>query len=217
MEGRNSTNIYNGMVTNIDFDSTEWRVLVRKLYAFAAVHFNRLYKRETNERAKSIHDYVSEAIEKHLSGEDNYDPTKSPLEYHLKYNVIRRSIYNDLPPQAKRERIQASQESIVESNLVPVAAKPMEPSVAPMGLGTYDTELLFKEIGKRANGDHVVEQLALAIWVGGFELSNRAAICKEYDLTQADFDKGKKRFMTVLGHVFKSLNWKIEEYEHRQR
>lgn len=199
------------MVTNhIDFDSLEWEVLFRSLYAFAALHFNRLYKRETNERGKSIHDYVSEAIEKHISGEDNYDPAKSPLEYHLKYNLIKRSIYNDMPPDSKRERIQVKQESLVESNLFPVAVKRIESSVAPVGLGTYDTELIFKEIGKRASGDHVVEQIALAIWLGGFELRSRAEICKEYDLTLAEFDKGKKRFMTILGHVFKNLNWKIE-------
>jgi hypothetical protein len=207
------------MVTNhIDFDSSEWRVLVRNLYAYTTVHFKRLYKRETNERGKSIHDYVSEAIEKHINGEDKFDQNRSTLEYyskleyHLKKNIIRRSLYNDLLPHAKREYADEKKEDAIDINLIPIRSKPSEPSTAPMGLGTYDTELLFDEIGKRASGDHVVEQIALAIWLGGFELSSRSAICNEYNLEQTEFDKGKMRLMTILGHVFKNLNWEIEEY-----
>ncbi len=198
------------MVTNhIDFDSPEGKTLIRNLYAYASVHFKRLYRGEMNERGKGIHEYVADALEKHLLGQDNYDPARSPLEYHLMYNVIRQSIYNDLPPHAKRTRAGKNDEA-VDTNLVPISKKPTAPSVAPAGLGSHDVDLLFKKVGERSGGDHVVEQIVLAIWLGGFELSNRTAICKEYNLTQAEFDKGKKRFMTILGHAFKGLNWKIE-------
>ncbi len=205
--------------TQIDFDSPEWRVLIRNLYAYAAVLFRKHHKKETNDRGKSIHDYVSEAIEKHINGKDNFDKSRSNLnyysllEYHLKKNIIRRSISNDHLPHTKREYSQKKKELLTETNLIPVSPKPKASSTEPSGLGTYDTEILFDEISKRASGDHIVEQIILAIWLGGFELSNRLAICTEYNITQAEFDKGKKRFMTILNHVFKKLNWNIAEYD----
>jgi hypothetical protein len=208
--------------TQIDFDSPEWRVLIRNLYAYAAVQFRQYHKKETNERGKSIHDYVSEAIEKHINGKDKFDESRSSLDYysllehHLKKNIIRRLISNDLLPHTKRQYAQKKKEVVVETNLIPVPPKPKPRSTEPSGLGNYDTEILFDEISKRASGDHVVEQIILAIWLGGFELSNRLAICNEYNITQAEFDKGKRRFMTILGHVFKKLNWNIAEYDNRQ-
>lgn len=200
-----------------DFNSPEGKVLVRELHAFTAVHFSRLYRRDVNERGKSIADYVSEAIEKHLTGEDNYDPTRAKLGYHLKHNVIKRSIYNDLPPHVKKEYREDKQKSVTETNLMPGAFKMVEPAVAPQAMGSYDADVLFEEVGKRTEGDSVVQQIVEAIWFGGFELSSRAAICGEYSLSESDFDKGKKRFMTALGNAFKSLNWHTEQYDRRQK
>ena len=81
---------------DVNFESPEGKALLRSLNVYSYELFRRVYKQEVNERGKSFSDYVYDAIEKHLRGEDNYDPTRSTLDYHLKKNVIRQAIYNDI-------------------------------------------------------------------------------------------------------------------------
>lgn len=187
-----------------NFSAAQWRELTRNLHAFAVDWYRRYYRAEANERGKSPKDYVNDAIEKHIRGEDNYDPNRGALEKHLKYNVIRRAIYNDLPPGVKKDNKAARESSFQESNLLQQAARPIKPFVEPLGLG-LDQKLIFGEIEKEVSGDNVLEQIYLAVCHDTFELSDRKEICEECGLTPDEFDNGARRFKTVLKRVFTKL------------
>jgi len=169
--------------------------------------FKRLYKSEVNERGKSFMDYVHDTIERHIKKEDHYDPDKSPLEYHLKYHVLRRALYNDLPPHV-RKQYKSNREGVAsESNLMPKAVIAMEPltDAVILELDEFDQKVIFGRIEKEIDGDRTLESLYLAVCQDTFKLSDRSEICKEYDLTLPEFDNGKRRFITILKNVFREL------------
>lgn len=196
---------------DFDFDSDKGKQVLKNLYAFSFDLFKKMYRKEVNERGKSFRDYVHEAIERHLRGKDPHDPTRSPLEYHLKFHVIRRLLYNDLSPAAKREYLRAkNSDAEVEEMLqrISMPTLPGEPSVPEpsiLGLSDYDRELLFKEIEKQIDGDDVVERIYLAVAHEKFNLSDREEICQECRMSHKDFDNGRRRFLTILKRVFNQL------------
>ena len=196
----------------IDFNSPEARELIDNLHAFSWELFHRLYKTEVNERGKSFMDYVSDAIEKHLNEEDNYDPSKSPLEYHLKSHVIRQAMFNDLPPHAKK-KYKDLIGPLQESNLSPKPTKTQEPFVISLSeVVGYDESLILGEIQKEITGDDVVERIYLAVCEDSFELSDRAGICKEYDISYDQFKNGRRRLDTAIGRVLKKLRIDKKDY-----
>lgn len=185
---------------------------MHNLHAYAFGLFRKVYyKVGMNERSKSFKDYVKDAIERHIAGLDNFDPSKSPLEYHLKFNVIRQAIYNDRTPYEKK-KAEERKKPLEESNITPLPTRrPSEPSFKPSTsemTGRHDENLLFNEIEKAINGDDIMERIYLAVFKVGFEFSDRAEICKEYGLTASEFDNGKRRLMTASKSVVERL--KIE-------
>lgn len=193
----------------LDFSSPAGRELIRNLYAFSLALFQKLYKTEVNERGKSFKDYVHDAIEKHLLQQDHYDPAKSPLEYHLKYHLIRRAIYNDLPPGVKKLRKEANTGSAQDSHLIPQRQRTQE-EITLTEVG-YDQGLILSEVERQVNGDVVLESIYLAVCEDTFDFSDRQEICKAYGIAPDEFDKGIKRFRTVLKRVFQGL--KIKEID----
>lgn len=204
----------------VNFESAEGKALLRSLHVYAYELFRRVYKQEVNERGKSFSDYVFDAIEKHLRGEDNYDKARSTLDYHLKKNVIRQAIYNDLPPHVKNHRKLVSKQSLTESNIVPIPSAAREQSVSAVipELLAYDEKVIFQEIERVIGDDKVVGEIYLAITTGGFSLVDRAEICRELDMKLSDFDNGKRRLNTILKNVFRKFNLDIRlDYEYRKK
>jgi hypothetical protein len=191
----------------IDLNSAEAKQLIMNLYSFAYELFNKLYKTEINQRGKSVSDYVSDAIEKHLNGTDNYDPERSPLEYHLKKNVIRQAIYNDLPPQRKKQLVNAREDEVLGGHVIHHQNKVSEPSVETYipGLIEFDNEVITRQFEKHISGDDVLENIFLAVFYDDFDLSERSEICDKYKISPSDFDNGRRRFMTVAKKIFKNL------------
>lgn len=197
-----------------DLDTTQQKELYTSLYSYAKGLFRFLYKTEVNERGKSFCDYVHDAIEMHQKGEDNYDPQKASLDYHLKRHIIKRAMYNDFPARLKKLRSLQHQEQS-ESNLTPVPHRIAESyyELQVEWLGDNHMEMLYQNIEQQIEGDEVVETIYLAVRSDGFRLSDRAEICKEYQLTDSQFDNGRRRFLTVLKGAFKRFNIKFDDYE----
>lgn len=193
----------------VDFNTPVGKLLLRNLYSYSRGLFNKLYKGEVNEKGKSYKDYVYQAVDMHLRGEDKYDPNGAPLEYHLKFHVIKRELYNDLPAHVKREyreRIKIVDPDKLEMiHIIPEPAKEKEPVEDTLDFTEHDQKLIFSEIEKEINGDEIVERIYLAVAHDKFNLSDRAEISKECDITHSDFDNGKRRFITILKRVFKKL------------
>lgn len=192
----------------VDFNTPEGKQLLKNLYAYSLGLFNKLYKLEINERGKSYKDYVHQAVELHLREEDNYDPNLAPLEYHLKFHVIKRELYNDLPAHVKKiykEIKNLDPEKLEMVHISPEPAEKREPIEDILYFTDHDQKILFAEIEKEINGDDVVERIYLAVAHDSFNLSDRSEICKACDIAPSDFDNGKRRFVTILKRVFKKL------------
>ena len=179
------------------------------LYAYSRGLYKKLYKGEVNEKGKSYKDYVYQAIDLHLRKKDNYDPDKAPLEYHLKFHVIKRELYNDLPAHVKKEYRESikkvDQDKLEMMHIIPEPAEEIEPTEAIVDFTDHDRNLIFTEIEKEINGDDVVERIYLAVAHDKFNLSDRSEICEECDITPSDFDNARRRFVTILKRVFKKL------------
>lgn len=197
-----------------DLNATQQNDLYTSLYSYARALFRFLYKTEVNEKGKSFSDYVHDAIETHLKGNDNYNPEKASLDFHLKRHIIKRAIYNDLPARLKRQRSLQYQEPS-ESNLTPMPQRKRESysELQIEWLGENHIEMLYRNVENLVEGDEVVETIYLAVCSDGFRLSDRAEICMEYQLTDSQFDNGRRRFLTVLKGAFKRFNVKFDDYE----
>ena len=202
-------------MAEIDFGKEENRRLLKRLYAYSRGVFNKLYKDDPNWKGKSFEDYVNDAVLKHLDDKDSYDAKKGPLEYHLKYHLIKQALTNDLPPAVKKayaqyrklndeEKSMSQQRTITE----PAQIDPDDLATVSIALNNIESAELLKEIESEINGDAVVEQIYLAVVYDKYEFSERAEICKDFDISLDDFDNGKRRLMTVLKRVFKKLDIK---------
>lgn len=192
----------------VDFNTPVGKQLLQNLFAYSRGLYRKLYRGEVNEKGKSFKDYVYQAIDLHLRGKDNYDPEKAPLEYHLKFHVIKRELHNDLPAHVKkeyREGINVDPDELEMVHIIPEPAEEKEPVGDEINFTEYDRKLIFTEIEKEVNGDDVVERIYLAVAHDKFNLSDRSEICEEFDITPSDFDNGKRRFVTILKRVFKKL------------
>jgi hypothetical protein len=193
----------------VDFNTLVGKQLLKNLSAYSRGLFNKLYKGEVNGMGKSYKDYVYQALEMHLRGKDNFDPDKAPLEYHLKFHVIKRELYNDLPAHVKKdyqERIKnVDPEKLEMMHIIPEQTEEKEPVEDILNFTEHDQRLIFTEIEKEINDDDVVEKIYLAVAHDKFTLSDRAEICGEFDISLSHFDNGKRRFVTILKRVFKRL------------
>jgi hypothetical protein len=201
------------MENSIDFNSPEALELIHNLHAFSWELFHRLFKTEVNEGGKSFTDYVHDALEKHLTGKDNFNPEKSPLEYHLKYHIIRQAMYNDLPTHVKKIR-KDLRAPLQESNLSNKPVKIPEPSSTPLisAVVGYDEPLILGEIEKTIKGDDIVERIYLAVCEDSFELSDRREICQKYAISENQFDNGRRRLRTAVENVLKNLGENKKDY-----
>lgn len=191
----------------IDFNSAEGIKLMRNLYAFSWGIFRRRFQTDVNSKGKSFKDYVHDAIEKHLRQEDRFDPDKSPIEFHLKFNVILGAISNDFKHHVKTRFVESREKMDSGSNFTRGRLEELEPTldnVTP-DLIDYDRKLIFDTIEKRISGDDQVERIYLAVCHGNFEFSDRSEICEEFDLTLDQFNNAKRRLLTVVRHVIREL------------
>lgn len=193
-----------------DFNSAEGKQLIRNLYAYGFKLYKSLYQSEINERGKSYKDYVIQALENRLREIDGYDPSKGPLEYFLKYHIIRRALYNDLPPAVKKEYMEWQEKAKVsEAPLIlpqPVAVQEVaNEELAFFTLSEGDRATLFTEIERLIGNDDVVKRIYVAVAHNSFNFGDRAEICEAYNMTEKEFDNGKRRLRTILRNAFKSL------------
>lgn len=192
--------LYTMNLKNQALDSPEWHRLYNSLYAYAGDLLKKHYGPRTAMLSKTVHDYVGEAILKHLAGEDNYDSEKGPLDFYLKKYVIRQAVTNDARSQipalnSKKGLGTASALDIDERLYVSdkAFANPMADD---------DDKVIRTIIEREINGDDVVEQIYLAVYDEDFGIKDRAEICEAFGIKYSDFDNGTRRFKNVLRKVY---------------
>lgn len=194
----------------INLEQEELKKLLRNLYAYSRGYYSKLYQVDPNWKGKGFKDYVHDALEKYLGGNDNFDSKRGPLEYHLKYHLIKQAITNDLPPDVRKayaEYRKKTQDELEmgqqKTSVDPAHIDPDELSIVSLVVNNMDSEDLLKQIESEINGDTAMEQIYLAVVYDKYEFSERAEICRDFDLSLNDFDNGKRRLMTILRRVFK--------------
>ncbi|MBX2963959.1 MAG: hypothetical protein KF687_15715 [Cyclobacteriaceae bacterium] len=190
----------------IAFETKEGERIIKNLLAYSNNLFKCLYKQELNERGKSSKDYVSEVIERYLSGKDSTNMELSKHEMFLK-GIIKRCQYNDLMPYQRKARME-SRQPLEESHLIQQPSKNTDTILENYPVSDQseiDRNMIVSEIRNAIDDeDFVVIKLYEAVCLHGFSLKNRAEICNEYQLSLADFDNGKRRFMNIVKKVFKN-------------
>lgn len=195
-----------------ELEKPENKKLLASLYAFSRDFYKRFYKSEFNHKNKGFKDYVQDALEKHLRGKDNFDPLKGKLDYHLKYNVIRQMIVNDLPLEVRKSYEQSRKSTSPDEGMIHIIQEvhayidPEDLPFVDFGLENMDSPVIFKAIEEEIKGKEVEEKIYLAIVQDKYQFPERQEICAEYEIEPADFDLGKKRFLTVVRRVFKKFD-----------
>jgi hypothetical protein len=200
-------------MAELDFENEENKRLLLRLYAFSRDLCKKMFRQDPNAKGKSSQDYVHDAIFKHLADEDNFNGS-APLEYHLKYHLIQQAITNDLPLHIRKAYVAERKKTALEREMT--LTKPVETALVEpdefvelcVFISGVENEVLFKEIEKEISNDQIAEQIYLAVVYDQYSFSDRAEICADFTISNADFDNGKRRLMTALRNVFKKL--KIE-------
>jgi hypothetical protein len=197
-------------MAEFDLDDPKVKALLRNLHSFARGLFNQMFSADPNSAGRSASDYVDDAIADFLAGETGFDPSKSPLNYHLKYHVIKQNMRDDLPGHVKSgyraERKRAKSEHAEMAHIIGET----EPLIEPDDLGAVEVELgnllnenVLKEIEAEINTDAVVEQIYLAVVHDAYKLRERSRICEDWDIPLNEFDNGRRRFTTIVNRVLK--------------
>lgn len=198
-------------MVDLDLEKPENEKLLANLYAYSRGLYNRFYNTEVNHEGKSFKDYVHDAIEKHLRGKDKFDASRGTLNFHLKMNVIRRDIVNDLPLEVRKayqKRKEATPEEEEMIHIIQEVQAYIDPEDLPsvdFALESFDNARIFKAIEDEINDD-VVERIYLAVVQDKYQFNEREEICTEYDMSTADFDNGKRRLLTIVRRVFKKFD-----------
>lgn len=197
----------------LDLNDPKVKALLRNLHSFAKGLFNQMFSTDPNSAGRSAEDYVYDAITNFLAGGTGFDPSKSPLNYHLKYHVIKQNMRDDLPSHVKsayRAEIKRSKSEHAEMTHI---IKETEPLIEPddsgqvaEDLGNLLDEKIFTEIEAEIGSDAVVEQIYLAVVHDEYKLKERSRISEDWDISLNEFDKGKKRYLTIVNRVLKKHN-----------
>lgn len=172
-----------------------------------------MFNADPNSAGRSAADYVNDAITGFLAGETGFNPSKSPLNYHLKYHVIRPNMREDLPDHVKKayraERKRSKSEHAEMTHLI----LETEPLIEPDDIGEVEEQLgnllnedILKEIEAEIDTDLVVEQIYLAVVHDEYKLKDRSEISKDWNIPLNEFDNGKRRFVTIVNRVLKKHN-----------
>lgn len=199
-------------MVELDLEKPENRKLLVSLYAFSRGLYKKLYNKEINEVGKGFQDYVHDAIEKHLRGEDNFDVSRGKLNFHLKYNVIRQMLVNDLPLEVrkayqKRKKSEPEDEEMI--HIIQEVQAYIDPDDLPsvdFGLDNMYSAAIFKAIEDGIKEDEIAQRIYLAVVQDKYQFSEREEICTDYELEKSDFDNGKRRLLTVVRRVFKKFD-----------
>ncbi len=204
-------------MATVDFNSPAGEQLLINLYAYSRGLFRQVHDAEVNSKGKSYDDYVDDAVENHLTGADKYDPSRGPVEYFLKFLVIKRNIINDLPFAVRAEYQKSKTLKDGEAEMQRKTPVPLEtPELTEeFDFLEYDRELLYNEIEKEINGDDVVERIYLAVAHDKYHISDRQELCKDFDIASNDFDNGRRRFVTILKRVFKRIGLNLSKNGHK--
>jgi hypothetical protein len=186
-------------------DAVDWDDLYKQLYSFAygLLCAKSGYRGQTDSYVggKQVHDYVSEAIEKHLTHPEKFDASKGGLVQYLKYNLVRSLISNDGRCAENRTSSDLSvardQEESPKNYLDALA-----PAVNEYFDDAIDYHTIISCTESALEGDETAKEIFLGI-VSGLK---RADIIQEFKMTAKQFDNGMRRLKTAQKEIARKFN-----------
>lgn len=193
---------------NIDID---WEEIILKLESFtrSLVEKKAWFRGKGTTsylKGKEVEDYVFDAIEKYLRNPDKYDPERGTLVKYLQYNLIRSLVSNDstsLENQSSKDvfSFEVNMENVDENTGSYIDS--IFPCVDAFFDQNIDYNEILKEIEENVSKDKIVEEIYFGERFDGMK---RAEIIKEFNMTDKEFDNGKRRMQTILNNVAKKYN-----------
>jgi hypothetical protein len=195
---------------DLDFGKPENKRLLYNLYAFARAQFFIMFKKEPNDKMKSSEDYVHEALMWHHKNPETFNPHRGSLENYLKFYVIRRLISNDFPASIRKQRKESfgtqAGEKLKDVHIIEYPDDQLsEQGWEGARIDELDDALIFKAMEDELANDDTAYLIYIAVFHDNFKFSERAEICEECQIEGAEFDKAKKRLLTIMKRVFKDL------------
>lgn len=198
--------------TKFNFDDIDWKDIILRLTAFAdsfarSKHWFRGSQVDVFGQGKQANDYVLDAIERFLIEPGKYNPEKANLFDYLRYNVIRTLIGNDARSAENRNGSNAFTHADDLESESEGSSETFLEKILPMAVAYFDEELDYNkimiEIEKQVSSDPITEKIFMGESLYGLK---RAQIIKEFNMTPAEFDNGKRRLKTILNNVAKTFN-----------
>lgn len=186
-----------------------WEDLYLRLFAYAeSLIKSKYWFRSTGSDSfvggKQIHDYVSEAIEKHLQNPEKYDETRGSLIDYLRFNLLRSLVSNDI--RSSENKLTAD---VFAANQNEEHNSSYLDSILPYTEAYFDQQvdydLIMSEIEKATKGDKTVEEIFLGNCCYGLK---RREVIAEFGMSEKDYDNGIRRLGTILERVAKKYNLK---------
>lgn len=191
-------------------DTIKWNDVYLQLYAYtdqllkASPWFK---KGETDSylKGKQVHDYIADAIEKHLKAPEKYDPSSGrSLVNYLKIHIIRSLVGNDVKSEENKtssDILSIEQTDDENEHFVNVEA------LLPFASALFDQEIdyknILKEIENELEDDDIAKLIFREVRCNGL---NRRDVLEEQNMKESEYDNGMKRLRTVLKNIAKKYD-----------
>lgn len=189
-------------------ESINWDKIYLQLYAYAdqllkAHTWFRGKKTDSYLEGRQAHDYVMDAIEKHLKGPEKYDPQKRSLANYLKLHILRTAIGND----SKKTENKISSNVFANARTDDDDDNDFLDAILPYTKGLFDQQMdlqmIMDDIGNLIQSDPIV----FKIFEGRCrENMERIKVMENYNLSNTEFDNGMKRLKTILRRIAKKYS-----------
>jgi hypothetical protein len=195
----------------IDIDAIDWADVLVKVEAFTrsllkAKTWFRGRNTATYLKGKEVNDYVQEAIALFLQKPEVFDPSRGTLVNFLNYYIVRLLVHKDAISDENTDTTDIS--LYFEDNAD--EAHYME-KILPYVEAFFDAEIDYKatmnELETSIEGETIVEQIYMGITSG----LKRREIIKEFEMTEQEYDNGKRRLQTILKRVLSKYDIAIKK------
>lgn len=182
-------------------DDQGWLEIINRLRAFAEDQIS-IYSWFRGENALpqgyTADDFTQEAILRHCENPSKYDPGRGEFLAFLKYYILKRLVYNlsmltenALTTDIYRMFSEEEEEDTVSyEDYLPTAILDID--------GQIDHDKYLNLIIEKIDGETLLETIFEAIFINNLK---RREICKQYHMTEQDYDNAVRRLNTIIKTV----------------
>lgn len=190
----------------------DWEAIYLQLYAYTdsllkSKSWFRGKKINSFKAGKQVHDYISEAIEKHLTDPEKFDVSSNrSLANYLKLHIIRTLVGNDAKSSENRTSKDVFATADQKEQQEEDSGSYLD-AILPHAEVYFDQEIDYNEIMSsietEVKGDKIAEEIFLGVCCCNLK---RREVIEEFKMTENDFDNGMRRLKTILHNTSKKYD-----------